>query len=142
MTEQTARQEAGRHVRAWAGEQLRRLSSNSTGSYGRELGTVRCEWESTGFGFPQTVGEFNEPVEPTIVPEHYELIFLLPAEAQQLANELADKLRVAMAEDETLGDRVHMAEVPPGVVGPEDGGNEDFEGSLRVRVPVTVYLGP
>jgi hypothetical protein len=137
MTDRTDRQEAARHVREWAGDQLRGFSKG-VGS----LGTVRCDWQSTGIGFPQTVGEFNEPVEPAITPEHYELVFLLPPQARQLSAELAAKLREAMASDETLGDRVHMAEVPAGVVEPEDGENEDYEGSLRIRVPVTVFVGP
>ncbi len=139
MAERTAQQEAARHVREWAGEQLRRLS---TGVYGRELGSVRCDWQSTGIGYPQTVGEFNEPVKPTITPEHYELTFWLPPASQQLAGELPGKLREAMDDDETLGDRVHIAEVPSGVFEPEDGENEDYEGSLRVRIPVTVFIGP
>jgi hypothetical protein len=139
MTERTERQEAGQHVQEWAGEQLRRLS---TGVYGRELGSVRCDWQSTGIGYPQTAGEFNEPIKPTITPEHYELTFWLPPASQQLAGELPGKLREAMDSDETLGDRVHIAEIPSGVFEPEDGENEEYEGSLRVRIPVTVFIGP
>jgi hypothetical protein len=139
MTDRAAQHEAARHVREWAGEQLRRLS---IGAYGQELGTVRCEWQTTGIGFPQTVGEFNEPVEPAITPEHYELILVLPATAHRLAEELPDRLREAMTSDGTLDDRVHIAEIPSGVIEPEDGENEDYEGSVRIRIPVTVFVGP
>jgi hypothetical protein len=138
VPERTARQEATHVLREWAGDELRRISRAG----GRELGTVWCEWQSTGIGYPQTVGEFNEPVQPAITPEHYELTFLLPAESRQLAGELPGKLREAMASDETLGDRVHIAEIPAEAIEPEDGENEDFEGSIRVRVPVTVFIGP
>jgi hypothetical protein len=138
VPERTGRQEATHVLREWAGGELRRVSNLG----GRELGTVRCEWQSTGIGFPQTVGEFDEPIQAAISPEHYELTFLLPAEAQQLAVELPEKLREAMASDETLGDQLHIAEIPPGVIEPEDGDNEDYEASIRIRIPVTVFIGP
>jgi hypothetical protein len=133
-------QEATHILREWAGEQIRRLSSRGGRAYGRELGSVACEWQSTGLGCPQTVGEFNEPVEPAIVPQHYELVILLPPTARALAERLANELRDAMASDETLGDRVEATEIPTGASSLEDGENEDFEGSVRVRVPVTVYV--
>jgi hypothetical protein len=106
------------------------------------LGTVRCEWQSTGIGWPQTAGEFNDPVEPAIVPQRYELVLLLPPTAQAVADHIADDLRSAMLSDETVGDLLPGAEIPQGEFAPEDGENEDFEGSIRVRIPVTVYSEP
>jgi hypothetical protein len=139
--EPSTAQETTHILREWAGEQIRRLSSRGGGVDGRELGSVACEWQSTGLGWPQTVGEFNERVEPAIVPQRYDLVILLPPTARALSERLTDELRQAMASDETLGDRVEAAEVPTGTAPPEDGENEDFEGSIRVRVPVTVYVG-
>jgi hypothetical protein len=142
MSEEVSTAQEITHIlREWAGEQIRRLSSQGGGGDARELGSVACEWQSAGQGWPQTVGEFNEPVEPAIVPQHYELVILLPPTAKALAERLTGELRQAMANEETLGDRVQAAEIPRGALPLEDGENEDFEGSVRVRVPVTVYVG-
>lgn len=138
MPERTERQEATHILRDWAGSELRRISTAG----GRELGTVRCEWQSSGIGFPQTVGEFNEPIEPALIPEHYELTFLLPAGSERLARELPGELREAISRDETLGDRLHIVQIPLGIIEPEDGENEDYAGSVRIRIPVTVFIGP
>jgi hypothetical protein len=129
-------QEITHVLRAWAGEEVRRLSHESQ-RY--ELATISCVWGSAGPGWPQTVGEFSEPVEPSVVPQRYELTLLLPPDAQGLAERLGDELRNAAERDQTLGERVMDAEIPSGVFEPEDGENEDFEGSIRLRVPVTVY---
>lgn len=141
MSDRSLPQEAADAIREWAGDELRLQGVSGVHRAGREeLGTVSVEWKSTGIGFPQT--ENDEPVAPAVIPQRYELVIVLPPQAREAAAGLAERLRARMAADETLGGRVSAAEIPPGDYAPEDGENEDFEGSLRVRIPVTLYLEP
>ena len=139
MDDKPTPQEITHLVHAWTGEEVRRLFRESTLVHPDELATITCAWESAGPGWPQTVGEFSEPVEPSIMPQRYELTLLLPPDARRLAERLGDELRKAAEQDQTLGERVMDSEVPSGVFEPEDGENEDFEDSIRLRIPVTVY---
>jgi hypothetical protein len=139
MDDKPTPQEITHNVREWAGEEVRRLFRESKLVQLDQLATITCAWESAGPGWPQTVGEFSEPVQPSIVPQRYELTLLLPPDAQSLAEGLGDELRKAAEQDQTLGERVMDAEIPSGVFEPEDGENENFEGSIRLRIPVTVY---